>query len=282
MQVLGVETDAAVATRGDRIAAVGPRAVLEREFRDAERIDCSGCIVTPGLVDSHTHAVFGRPRYEEHELRASGVGYMEIARRGGGIHSSMRDTATRTESELVALTRPRLARLAAHGTTTIEIKSGYGLSTETELMMLRAIRTLAAESPLRIVPTWLGAHEIPATARATDRTRSDWLAMLREEMLPAVARERLAEFADVFCEPGVYTVPEARSLLVAEKIVSEGKLEQAVADRYAGWRTDLGERIAGGKLSLAELSDLVLDKGIDPKPRSGRQEALENLVNRYV
>jgi len=198
---------------GHRRPAFPARDALEREFADAELVDCTGCVLTPGLVDSHTHALFGRPRYEEHELRASGLGYMEIAARGGGIHASVRDLRSRTESELVALARPRLARLAAHGTTTVEIKSGYGLSTDAELMMLRAIRTLSLELPLRIVPTWLGAHEIPPEARATERARSEWLTMLIEEMLPAVTSERLAAFADVFCEPGVYSAGESRVLL---------------------------------------------------------------------
>ena len=215
MRAAGILTDAAVAVRGDRIAAVGPARDLLRDFANADRIDCSGCILTPGLVDSHTHALFGRPRYEEHELRAAGLAYMEIAARGGGIHASVRDLRPRSEAELVELARPRLARLAAHGTTTVEIKSGYGLTTESELTMLRAIRTLSQESTLRIVPTWLGAHEIPREARESDRVREEWMSMLREEMLPAVAAERLAEFADVFCEPGVYTPDEARELLTA-------------------------------------------------------------------
>src|SRR5687767_5453241 len=217
MREMTVRTDAAVAVRDGRIASVGARVALEREFANAVRVECRDGILTPGLVDSHTHAVFGRPRYEEHELRASGVSYMEIARQGGGIHASVRDIASRSESELIELSRPRLARLAAHGTTTLEIKSGYGLTTGAELKMLRAIRSLAAELPLRIVGTWLGAHEIPAAARATDRARQEWMAMLRDEMLPAVTAERAATFADVFCEPGVFTVDEARDLLTAAK-----------------------------------------------------------------
>ena len=258
MQHLEVHAHAAVATRDARIVAVGGRETLEREFSDAERVDCTGCILTPGLVDSHTHAVFGRPRYEEHELRASGVGYMEIARRGGGIHASVRDTATRTESDLVALARPRLARLAAHGTTTVEIKSGYGLTTDTELMMLRAIRTLAADLPLRIVPTWLGAHEIPAPARATERARADWLAMLRDEMLPAVVAERLARFADVFCEPGVVTVAEARSLLVAARSAGLGAKLHADELEPAG-AAELGVEV--GAISVDHLA-AISEQGV--------------------
>jgi imidazolonepropionase len=264
MRDAAVRTDAAVAVRGDRIAAVGPTAMLEREYPDATRIDCTGAILTPGLVDSHTHAVFGRPRYEEHELRASGLGYMEIARQGGGIHSSVRDVGSRTETELVALTRPRLARLAAHGTTTIEIKSGYGLSTEAELKMLRAVRTLASELPIRIVPTWLGAHEIPAEARATERSRRDWVAMLRDAMLPAVAGERLAAFADVFCEPGVYTAAEARDLLQAAQ--GAGLLAKLHADELEpSGAAELGVEL--GAVSVDHLA-AISDRGIEALGRS--------------
>src|SRR5690606_17144173 len=116
-------------------------------------------------VDSHTHLVFGRARYDEQELRAAGAGYMEIARRGGGIHSSVRDLRARSDDELVALALPRLARLAAHGTTTVEIKSGYGLSLHDELRTLEVVRRLQDATPLRLVATWLGAHEIPLEYR---------------------------------------------------------------------------------------------------------------------
>ena len=208
---------AAVAIEGDRIAAVGSAGELERQFPRAARVDCARGVLTPGLVDSHTHAIFGRPRADEHEMRAAGLGYMEIAARGGGIHASVRDLRARGEDELVALARGRLMRLASYGTTTVEVKSGYGLSVEDELKMLRAIARLAAELPMRIVPTWLGAHEIPKEARASAATRAAHLRLLTEEMLPRVATGKLAAFADVFCEPGVFTVPETRAILTASR-----------------------------------------------------------------
>lgn len=213
----GVRTGVAVAVRGDRIAAVAPEAELRAAFADARLVDCGGGVLTPGFVDSHTHAIFGRPRYEEQELRATGVPYMEIARRGGGIHASVRDVRARSEAELVALARPRLLRLAAHGVTTVEVKSGYGLTVEDELKMLRAVRALAAELPLRLVPTWLGAHEIPLEARGSEGARAEYVRLLIEEMLPRVAAEGLARFADVFCEPGVYSVDESRRVLEAAR-----------------------------------------------------------------
>ncbi|MHB1311070.1 MAG: imidazolonepropionase [Gemmatimonadaceae bacterium] len=217
MQALAVLTGAAVVTEGDRIVAVGPREALHAAHPAADVIDCGGRVLTPGLVDSHTHGIFGKPRHEEQELRAAGVGYMEIARRGGGIHSSVRDLRTRSEDDLVTLALPRLMRLARHGTTTIEVKSGYGLSLEDELKSLRVIRRLQEALPLRLVPTFLGAHEIPLEYRAAPRTRDEYVALVVDEMLPRVAAERLAVFADVFCEPGVYTPDETRRILGAAR-----------------------------------------------------------------
>lgn len=222
MRDCGILADAAVAVDGERIAAVGVRAELERTFEGATVIDCGGRVLTPGLVDSHTHAIFGKPRYEEQERRAAGADYMEIARQGGGIHASVRDVRARGADELFALARARLERLASYGTTTVEVKSGYGLSIEEELKLLRVIRRLAAELPMRIVPTWLGAHEIPKEARATPATRASYVKILREEMLPLVVTEHLATFADVFCEPGVFTIDETRDLLLASRAAGLG------------------------------------------------------------
>ncbi len=215
MSRLEVLTDAAVLVVGREIAAVGPAAELARQRPDAAEVDCAGGVLTPGLVDSHTHAVFGGPRHPEHEQRAAGADYMEIARQGGGIHSSVRDLRGRTDDELVALALPRLARIAAKGVTTIEVKSGYGLSMHDELRTLDVVRRLADLTPLRLVPTWLGAHEIPAECRATPVARRDYMRLLREDMLPAVVAQGVARYADTFCEPGVFTVEESRDLLSA-------------------------------------------------------------------
>jgi imidazolonepropionase len=217
MRDAGVLTDAAVLVRGESIAEVGPAADLAAKYPDAERIDCRGGVLTPGLVDSHTHAVFAAARYEEQGMRAAGVGYMEIAEAGGGIHSSVRSVRETSEDELTALARRRLERLASYGTTTVEVKSGYGLRVEDELKQLRVIARLAGELPLRLVPTWLGAHEIPTEARGSSAARSAYVKMLVEEMLPRVVEERLALFADVFCEPGVFTIEESRYVLEAAK-----------------------------------------------------------------
>jgi imidazolonepropionase len=217
MQAMEVLTDAAVAVDGERIVAVGPRDDVHAAHADATTVDCGGRVLMPGLVDSHTHGIFGKPRHEEQELRAAGVGYMEIARRGGGIHSSVREVRARSEDELFALALPRLRRLAAHGTTTLEVKSGYGLTTDDELKSLRVIRRLQQALPIRLVPTFLGAHEIPLEYRAAPRTREEYIALIVDEMLPRVAAEQLATFADIFCEPGVYTTGEARIILGAAR-----------------------------------------------------------------
>ena len=214
----GVRDGVGVAVGADgRVLAVAPDAELRSAHPGAEVIDCEQGVLTPGFVDSHTHAIFGRARYEEQELRAAGVGYLEIARRGGGIHSSVRDLRARSADDLAALAAARLRRLAAHGTTTVEVKSGYGLSLEAERTTLRVIRRLAGELPIRLVPTFLGAHEVPLEYREAPRTRDEYIACVTEEMIPAVAAEGLARFCDVFCEPGVYTVSETRRILGAAR-----------------------------------------------------------------
>lgn len=200
-----------------RILTVAPEAELRTAYPAATIVDCGRGVLTPGFVDSHTHAIFGRARYEEQEMRAAGLGYLEIAKRGGGIHSSVRDLRSRTAADLIALATERLRRIAAHGTTTVEIKSGYGLSLESELTTLRVIRQLAADLPLRLVPTFLGAHEVPLDHRETARDREAYIGLVTEEMIPAVAAEGLARFCDVFCEPGVYTVDETRRILGAAR-----------------------------------------------------------------
>ncbi|HZI40723.1 MAG TPA: imidazolonepropionase [Gemmatimonadaceae bacterium] len=228
MSTLETLTGVGVAVAGEHVAAIGPEAELRRRYPGATEIDCGGGVLTPGLVDSHTHAVFGRARYDEQELRAAGMDYMAIAARGGGIHSSVRDLRARGEDDLVALTRARLMRLASYGVTTVEVKSGYGLTLEDELKTLRVIARLAAELPMRIVPTFLGAHEIPLEHRGSASLREEYVDLLVNEMIPRVAADRLARFADVFCETGVYTVPESRRIL--ESARSQGLLLKLHAD----------------------------------------------------
>ena len=222
MRDAGVVTGAALLVRDGLVVALGPERELRDANPDASFVECAGGVLAPGFVDSHTHAIFGRARFEEQELRAAGADYMEIARRGGGIHASVRDLRARDEDELFALAAPRLMRLAASGVTTVEVKSGYGLTFDDELKTLRVVRRLAAALPLRIVPTFLGAHEIPLEQRERANGRREYVDRVVHEMIPAVAAEGLARFADVFCEPGVFTVSESRELLTAARAAGLG------------------------------------------------------------
>jgi imidazolonepropionase len=244
-----------VHVQADTIVEVGPETRLRAANPRAMLVDCEGGVLTPGFVDSHTHAVFGRARYEEQELRATGVSYMDIARRGGGIHASVRDLRARDEDELFGLAEPRLAALAASGVTTVEVKSGYGLSLDDELKMLRVIRRLAATMPMRIVPTWLGAHEIPLEYRDREGGRREYVDRLVHEMLPAVAAERLARFADVFCEPGVFTVEESREILTAARAAGLG-IKLHADELSAGGGAELAASLGATSADhLAAISD---------------------------
>jgi imidazolonepropionase len=222
MQDAGVRRGVAVAETDGTIAAVDDEATLRAAYPDATLVDCAGGVLTPGFVDSHTHALFGAGRFEEHELRATGRSYQEIAAAGGGIHRSVRDLHATGDDALLAASQAHIAQLAASGVTTIEVKSGYGLSLEQEVRSLRLIAQLADRLPLRIVATWLGAHEIPLAARASEASRAAHVAALIDEQLPAVVAGRLARFADVFCEPGVFTTTETRAVLSAAKAAGLG------------------------------------------------------------
>jgi imidazolonepropionase len=216
MSDAGVLSDVSVVVANGRIAATGQLSAMRSLYSGATEIDCRGGVLTPGLVDSHTHAVFGKSRADEQELRASGVGYMEIANRGGGIHASVRDLRSRSEDELFALALPRLRRLMSYGATTVEIKSGYGLASADELKTLAVIGRLARALPVRIVATWLGAHEIPLDERDGADAREKCVNRLVADAA-LVAKQGIARFADVFCEPGVFTVAESRRILSAAK-----------------------------------------------------------------
>lgn len=255
MQDAGVHAGVGVAIRGERIVRVATDDVLRREYPNATEVDCDRGLLAPGFVDSHTHAVFGAARFAEQELRATGVPYLEIAKRGGGIHASVRDLRATTNEQLLSLALPRIARLAAGGVTTVEIKSGYGLTVYDELRTLRVIRELQEQLPLRIVPTCLGAHEIPLEYRDAPDGRTAWIAALEHELHPAVAREGLAVFADVFCEPGVFTIDESRRILLGAR--AQGLALKMHADElHDGGGAALGAELAATSVDhLAAISD---------------------------
>ncbi|MFN2421945.1 MAG: imidazolonepropionase [Gemmatimonadota bacterium] len=217
---LEVVRDAFLWIEGGRVRARGPMADLPADATGAPRLDGRGYVALPGLVDSHTHAVFGATREHEFEARLAGATYREIAVQGGGILYSVRDLRGRDEEELVAITRPRLAAFAEHGVTTIEVKSGYGLTTEDELKQLRVVRRLAEEPQLpRLIPTFLGAHAVPPELA---RDRGAYVRRVIDEMLPAVASEELARFCDVFCDEGAFTLDESESILARARELGLG------------------------------------------------------------
>jgi len=208
---LEIVADAFVWIRGGRVVAAGPMSALPGDAAGTPALDAGGRVALPGLVDSHTHAVFGATREHEFEQRLAGASYQEIAEQGGGIGFSVLDLRARSEDDLVHLSRPRLAASARFGVTTVEVKSGYGLATEQELKMLRVVARLATEPQLpRLVPTFLGAHAVPVEFAAD---RAAFVRLVVDEMLPAVAAERLAEFCDVFCDQGAFTRDEAEMIL---------------------------------------------------------------------
>ncbi len=220
----GEQEGGSVEHGGDTLPA--PRSRLPAVVR------CEGRLVTPGLVDAHTHAVFGRPRLDDHARRARGEDYKSIAAAGGGILSTVADFRSRGEEELLALTRERLLRITALGTTTIEVKSGYGLALEHELKALRVVRRLAEELPLTLVPTFLGAHEVPVEYRSR---RDAYVRLVIEEMLPAVAAQDLARFCDIFCEPGVFGLDESEAILsAAQRLGLRAKLHADELDPAGG------------------------------------------------
>jgi imidazolonepropionase len=209
---VGVIADGALAWDADTILFAGPDAQLPLELTAVSPIDGSSWSVVPGFVDAHTHAMFAGDRREELRRRLAGATYAEIAAAGGGIVSTVRATRAATEADLVTATRRRLDEMLACGTTTAEVKSGYGLTLESELKMLRAIRVLNAEHTVDLVPTFMGAHEVPLEQRTR---REHYVKTVIGEMIPAVAAEGLAEWCDVFCETGVFTPEESRSILEA-------------------------------------------------------------------
>jgi imidazolonepropionase len=204
--------DAVLAWEESTIRWVGPEAELPTEFRHAERVDAGRRLVVPGLVDCHTHLAFGGWRADEFEQRSLGRSYLEIARNGGGIASTVRHTRAASEQQLTERAAGFLKEMLSLGVTTVECKSGYGLTVDAELKLLRVYRRLATEQPVRIVSTLLGAHIVPAEFRNDPH---GYMALLIEQMIPAVAREKLASCCDVFVEESAFSASQARRILTA-------------------------------------------------------------------
>ncbi len=215
MGELGLVRDAAIAVAGGRIAWIGPARRRSREVRlrsGGRAVSAGGGAVVPGFVDAHTHVLFAGDRAFELPLKVAGASYAEIARRGGGLYATVRATRAASDRTLLAETAARIRRMARHGTTTVEVKSGYALDVPGELRLLRLIPRLAGEVGLAVVPTFLGAHAVPPEHAGRPDAYVDRLVRLA---LPTIARERLARFCDVFCEPGFFSPAQSERLLRA-------------------------------------------------------------------
>jgi imidazolonepropionase len=232
--------------RDGRIATVGTRSEVEKLIdKDCEVVDAGGRVVLPGFVDAHTHPVFAGTRVNEFEERSQGATYQEIAACGGGIQSTVAATRASTIDELVVAGKRYAGWFLSSGTTTVEAKSGYGLTLEDELKILRAIKRLDTETALRYVPTFLGAHSIPAEYKSR---RDTYISLIIDEMLPRVAAEKLAEFCDIFCEETVFTKDESREILLGARY--HGLELRIHADQLS---------LSGGAQLAAELHTVTAD-----------------------
>jgi imidazolonepropionase len=220
LRELAIIHDGAMLVRDGRIEAVATRSDIEAHLdKDTQIIDAGGRVVTPGFVDAHTHLVFAGNRADEFEMRCSGITYQEIARQGGGIRSTVRRTRDASESDLLAISQKHAQWFLRGGTTTIEAKSGYGLTVEAEMKILRVVRETEETTPLRCVPTFLGAHEVPDDF--IGRTAA-YVELVIGEMLPLVALHKLASFCDVFCEPHIFDQHSAARILEAARRLGFG------------------------------------------------------------
>ena len=217
LQDVGILEKGCIASHKGRIVFVGDEKRLKEEVRLEENgvcIDGTGLVGLPGFVDSHTHLPFAGTREEEFVLRLKGYSYQELAEKGLGIQTTVRATRRASRKELLSICLPRLDRMLLLGTTTVEAKSGYGLNLEDEIKQLETLEELRRVHPIDIVPTFMGAHEIPEEYRSR---KNDYISLLTHEILPEVKKRKLAEFFDVFCEEGVFSLDETRKLVKAAK-----------------------------------------------------------------
>src|SRR5262245_981632 len=239
---LGIIRDAGMLIRDGKIEKVGPSDELEKNVTDAEIVDAGGRVVMPGFVDAHTHLVFAGNRLEDFERRSRGETYEQIAKAGGGIWSTVEKTRAASSRELLAQAKKRANWFLRCGTTTVEAKSGYGLTVEDELKILRVLRQLNEEVPLEIVPTFLGAHAVPRKL-----SPDEYLDIVITDMLPRVTAERLAEFCDVFCERGYFDLDQSRRILAAAKKVGlnlRGHVDQLTDSGGAKLMAEMGATTA--------------------------------------
>ena len=248
MREIGVIENGSALIRDGRIAWAGKDSDLPAAANGASEIDASGRIVLPGFIDSHTHLVFAGSRADEFEQRIAGRSYQEIAKAGGGINATVKRVRAAAKDELKQRTRSRLDFMLHHGVTTVEIKSGYGLTLADERKCLEAVSDLKAEHPCEIVATFLGAHEVPPEYRAD---RGAYVQLVTNEMIPEVARRGLAEFCDVFCEQGVFRLDESEVILRAG--LAHGLKAKIHADEFS----PLGGAELAGRLRATSADHLL-------------------------
>jgi imidazolonepropionase len=262
---LGLIPDGTLAAKDGRIVWVGPAAEAPKQVSllpGGKEMDASGKVVLPGFIDSHTHLIFSGTREKEFELRLQGASYQEIAAQGGGITSTVEKTRRATQEELVGIGKKNLDSMLSLGTTTVEAKTGYGLSTKDEIKMLEALRDLGREHPVEVVPTFLGAHEIPPEFAGKTE---DYVRLVIDEMIPAVAEKKLALFCDVFCEKGVFSLEQSRRVLEAGK--SYGLMPKLHADEL----TPLGGADLAAEIGAVSADHLLFisEKGMEAMAQKG-------------
>lgn len=254
----------ALLTEGGRIVAVGPEegVAVGLNRRPDMEIDCGGCCVIPGFVDPHTHICFAARREKEFELRRAGTPYLDILRQGGGILSSVRAVRAASEEELFEVTVGNVLSALSLGTTTMEIKSGYGLDTENELKMLRVIDRIRRETPLDITATFMGAHAIPEEFKGNG---DGFVDLIISEMIPAVVEQGVADTCDIFCEEGIFSVEQSRRLLEAARAAGM-KLRAHVDEVH-----DTGGAAMAGELGVLSAEHLLAanDDGLRAMAASG-------------
>ena len=267
--------NAAVLCEGGVIKAVYENGALPEVGADAQTIDAHGRLVTPGLIDAHTHLVFGGWRQNEIPLKLKGAGYLDILRAGGGILSTVRATREASEEELFEKSRAFLDEMLAQGVTSAEIKSGYGLDMETELKQLRVIKRLNEAHPMDAVATYLGAHAIPEEYALRS---GEYIDFIISDMLPEIKRQSLAEFCDVFLETGVFGVEESRRLLTAAREIGFGlKIHADEID-------ELGGSLLAGELCAVSAEHLIAtgERGMEALARGGVIAALLPCTSLYL
>src|SRR6266478_4001787 len=265
MSELAIISDGGMLIHNGKIEKIGPSAEIEKNVGDEEIVDAGGRVVMPGFVDAHTHLVFAGNRLDDFERRSRGETYEQIARAGGGIWSTVEKTRAASGEELFTQAQNHAKWFLRCGTTTVEAKSGYGLTVEGELKILRVMRRLNEEARLEIVPTFLGAHAVPRELN-TDK----YIDLVIDEMLPRVADEKLAEFCDVFCERGYFNAEHSRRILTAARKL--GLKLRIHADQLSD---SGGAQLAGElKATTADHLEKTDEQGIAAMKSAGVQPVL--------